>query len=142
MASKSTSVKVTLKIASFVLRLLLNIVFYVLVVILIMDVSKKAFDFTYQLYGPVSADQGVGKTIKIDIREGDSTMDVANKLELNHAIKNKYAFYLKARLQNLMIMPGRYTVSTSMTYEEILDIITDYSKSEIQLEKPAEDKKK
>jgi UPF0755 protein len=29
-------------------------------------------------------------------------------------------------------MPGTYIINSSMTYDEILDIITDYSKSVIQ----------
>jgi UPF0755 protein len=56
-------------------------------------------------------------------------MAVANKLEINLVIKNKYAFYLKTKLQNSVLMPGTYTINNSMTYGEILAVITDYSKS-------------
>lgn len=132
MATKSTSVKLTLKITSFVLRLLLTIVFYILIVILIINVSKAAYDFTYQLYGPVRAEAPPGTTIYFQIKKGESTMDIASKLELNLAIKNKMAFYVKTKLQNLNIMPGTYIINSSMTYDEILDIITDYSASIIK----------
>lgn len=132
MAAKSSSVKVTLKITSLILRLLMNIIFYILVVILIIDVSRRAFDFTYQLYGPVTVDPAPGRKILIQIKPGETTMDIANKLELNRVIKNKYSFYLKARLQNLMIQTGTYEVYSSMTYKEILDEITNYKNSIIQ----------
>jgi UPF0755 protein len=56
-------------------------------------------------------------------------MDIATKLELNQAIKNKYSFYLKTKLQEYVIMPGTYIINSSMTYEEILAVVTDYSKS-------------
>ena len=59
-------------------------------------------------------------------------MDIASKLELNRVIVDKYSFYLKTKLQNKVIMPGTYRVNSSMTYDEILDIITDYSNSEVQ----------
>jgi UPF0755 protein len=130
MASRSTSVKVTLKVSSFILRLLMNIVFYVLVVVSVIYTSNAAFDFTYQIYGPDAVDDTAhARKIYIKINKGDSTMDIAEKLELYHAIENKYSFALKVKLQELVLMPGTYEIYSSMTYDEILEIITDYSKS-------------
>jgi UPF0755 protein len=94
--------------------------------------SRKAYNFTYQLYGPVTVDNEPGRTVPIKINKGESTMDIASKLELNRVIVDKYSFYLKVKLQNKVIMPGTYRVNSSMTYDEILDIITDYSNSEVQ----------
>lgn len=139
MATKSTSVKLTLKITSFILRLLMNIIFYVLVVILIINVSKSAYKFTYQLYGPDTYDVAPGKDIILQIKKGESSMDIASKLELNHAIENKYSFYFKVKLQNLSIMPGTYEINSSMTYEEILAVITDYSASIVKEEEKETD---
>lgn len=133
MASSSTSFKITLKISSFILRLLLNVIFYILVTVLIIYGSRTAYNFTYRLYGPVSLDPKPGRTVPIQINKGESTMDIASKLELNRVIIDKYSFYLKAKLQKEVIMPGTYRVNSSMTYDEILDIITDYSNSEVQV---------
>ena len=130
MANSSTALKITLKVTSFVTRLLFNIVFYILVIMLIINFSKIAYEFTYQLYGPATVDaQGEGRDIIFQIKKGESTMDIAGKLELNHAIDNKYAFYLKVKLENDVIMPGTYQLTSEMTYSEIITIITDYSKS-------------
>lgn len=132
MATKSTSVKATLKITSFIIRLLMNIMFYVLVAFLIVNVSKQAFQFTYELYGPVAVENEPGRDILIQIKKGESTMDVASKLEVNRAIVNKYSFYVKTKLEDVAIMPGTYEINSSMTYNDIMEIITDYSKSLIQ----------
>jgi UPF0755 protein len=139
--SSSTSLKITLRISSFVLRALLNIIFIILVVAFVIYGSRTAYNFAYQLYGPVAVDDEPGRKIPIRIEKGEATMDVAKKLELNHAIVDKYSFFLKVKLQNKVIMPGTYTIYSSMTYDEILDIITDYSKSEIQDISIDEDKK-
>ena len=96
MADKSTSVKITLKVSSYILRLLLNIVFYIAVVVAIVYASKTAYNFTYQLYGPAVVDENAQKDIYIKIAKGDSTMDIASKLELNRVIVNKYSFFVKA----------------------------------------------
>ncbi len=130
MANKSATMKLTLKVSSFIARILLNVAFYTLVVVLIINFSKLAYDFTYQLYGPVTVSaKGEGTTVVFIIDKGESTMDVAGKLEVGRLIENKYAFYLKAKLGNHVIMPGRYELSTDMTYSEILGVITDYSNS-------------
>lgn len=135
MANKSTAVKLTLKITSFVLRLLLNIIFYILVVVVIINASKMAYEFTYQLYGPDTVDApGTGSPIIFQINKGESTMDIASKLEVNRAIENKYTFYLKAKFEDKVIMPGMYQISTDMTYDEIFAVITDYSQSIIKEE--------
>lgn len=133
MANKSTTVKLTLKITSFILRLLLNTIFYILVVIMIINFSKMAYQFTYQLYGPVAVDSKANANrVILQIKKGESTMDIAKKLETLRAIKNKYSFYMKVKLQNDVIMPGTYELFTDMTYNEILAVITDYSASIIK----------
>lgn len=139
MATRSTAVKLTLKVTSFIVRMLLNIFFYILVVILIINVSKYAYTFTYQLYGPDTVDEAPGREIVFQIKKGESKMDIATKLELNHAIKNKYSFYLKTKLQEYVIIPGTYIINSSMTYDDILDVITDYSKSIVKDEEKADD---
>ena len=110
MATNSTSVKATLKITSFIIRLLMNIMFYVLVAFLIVNVSKQAFQFTYQLYGPVAVEKEPGRDLIIQIKKGESTMDIASKLEVNRVIVNKYSFYVKTKIEDDTIMPGTYEI--------------------------------
>ncbi|WFR55087.1 endolytic transglycosylase MltG [Anaerocolumna sp. AGMB13025] len=124
MTSKPTSAQLVLKITSFILRLLLNILFYTIVVILIVRASKLTYDFSYQIFGQVTASEEPGRDIEIQISKGESTMNVASKLELTKIIVNKYSFYVKAKLQKQNIMPGTYTLNTSMTYDEIFTVIT------------------
>ena len=98
-------------------------------VIAIINFSKYAYTFTYQLYGPDTVDVAPGREIVFQIKKGESKMDIATKLELNHAIKNKYSFFLKTKLQEYVIMPGTYVINSSMTYDEILSVVTDSSNS-------------
>lgn len=134
MASSSTSFNLKFKVTGFFMRLLLNIILYLLVIVLVIFGSKAAYNFTYQLFGPVTVDEEPGRTVYIEISKGESTLAVASKLELYHVITNKYAFYLKTKLQGKVIMPGKYEVNSSMTYDDILNVITDYSKSLVQEE--------
>lgn len=124
MTSKPTNAKLAIRISNFIFRLLLNTLFYLAVVFLIVSASKKTYDFCYQIFGQGTVDVTPGTNAEIQIKKGESTMNVASKLELNKIIKNKYTFYIKAKLMKHTIMPGNYTVNTSMTYDEIFAIIT------------------
>lgn len=131
MATKSQVSKMILGITSFVLHVLLNIVFYIIVVMLITKYSGVAYDFAYELFGNVTmASEDEGKDVVIKIKDGESSMSVASKLELNRVIVDKYSFYLKAKLLKKNIQQGTYTVNTSMNYDEILDIITNYDNNQ------------
>lgn len=131
MASKSTSQN-TLKILSFIIRLMLNVIFYIAVIYLIARISQLTYNFTYQIFGQVTKEEAPGRDVEIQIKKGESTMNVASKLEFNKVIVNKYSFYVKAKLKKYVIMPGTYTVNTSMTYDEIFTIITVPSAEETE----------
>lgn len=131
MESRSQTSKLILGISSFVIHVLLNILFYVIVVMLITKYSVVAYDFAYEVFGEVSAAEA-GETVKdvtITIKKGESTMSIASKLEMNRVIDNKYSFYLRAKLFQSNIKTGKYIVNASMTYGEILDVISNYKNS-------------
>jgi UPF0755 protein len=129
MVARSTSGQVKMKMTNFMLRTVLNVTFYVLLIVLIIYISKVAYTMSYQIYGPVRVDKAPGRNIVFDIKQGEATMDIASKLEQKRIIVDKYSFYLKTKIDSVNIMPGTYKLNTSMTYDDILTIITDYSKS-------------
>lgn len=144
MSSKSQTSKLVLGIFSFLIHILLNVLFYVIVIMLITKYSGVAYDFAYQVFGdakPVLTDEEDVKSVTITIQRHESTMSVARKLELNRVIENKYSFYLRAKLYQENIKTGKYLVDTSMSYSEILGVITDYNNN-LDKEKDAVENKK
>ena len=73
-----------------------------------------------------------GRDVQIHIDEGESTMEIANKLYMNKVVVNKYTFYLKVRLFEKDIMQGTFLLNTSMTYDEVLSVITDLSNAIVE----------
>ena len=63
------------------------------------------------------------------IGKGESTMEVAKILDTKKLIKNKYSFYLRAKLTKQNILPGTYKVSSDMDYDQIFKVITTPTKS-------------
>ncbi len=111
----------------FVLHVLINIFFYIFVIFIIYRASIFVYDFCYQVFGDTVVDEAPGVNVEIVIPDGTSTMELASKLEMNRLIKNRYSFYIKVKLLGYKILAGTYHLNTSMTYDEIIDTITDYS---------------
>lgn len=138
MSLRTARTRVILNITNLVLHIFLNILFYTFVILAIGKLSTAAFDFTYQVFGNETVDQTPGRDVTILIKKGESTMNVASKLEINRIIENKYSFYLKTKLTKQNLMPGAYVVNSSMTYADVINTLSDYSKS---LDKQQQDSK-
>lgn len=132
MAQKGEGAKIAMDIVGFILHLLLNIVFYAIVIFAIYKVGTTARDFCYQVFGAYTMDAEPGINAEITIPDGASTMEVAAALEQYRLIPNRYSFYLKVQLMGHKILAGTYILNTSMTYDEILDQITNYANSIVQ----------
>jgi UPF0755 protein len=132
MARKGEGTKIVIDIAGFILHLLLNIIFYAVVIFAIYKVGVTAREFCYQVFGAYTMDAEPGINAEITIQDGASSMEVAAALEMNRLIPNRYSFYLKVQLMGHKILAGTYILNTSMTYDEILEQITDYSNSIVQ----------
>ena len=117
---------VALNFTSFMLQMFVTVLFYVIVVLVVSNLSSSAYDFCYEIYGTVTVDKAPGRDVTIVIEEGESSMNVAKKLELNRVIVDDMTFYLRTKLSEKTIFPGTYILNTSMSYEEILDVIADY----------------
>ena len=132
---ESMNAKLVMRIASGVFRFILNVLFYIFVVMVVITLSKSAYRFTYQVFSGDPVDEEPGRVVEIQIDKGESKMSVAGKLEQNKAIDNKISFYLRLKLQDsLAIQPGTYNVNSSMTYDEIINVITNSANSTTPIE--------
>lgn len=132
MGQKRQGTKIAMDIVGFILHLLLNIIFYAIVIFAVYKVGITAREFCYQVFGAYTMDAKPGINMEITIEEGASTMEVAAALEMNRVIPNRYSFYLKVQLMKHKILAGTYILNTSMTYDEILEQITNYANSIVQ----------
>ena len=61
---------------------------------------------------------------------GTSVSSVGKELEKDGLINNRYSFIIQAMVYEYEIQPGVYTLNTSMTSREILDVLSTASESE------------
>lgn len=127
MAAVSKNTKRTMRTIGGVIQIILNVLFYVLAIIVIMRFSTAAYELSYQVFGNVTVQEAPGVDKVITIEEGTSTMSIAAMLEEEGLVVNKYSFLIRTKItisDSHPIMPGSYTLNTSMPYETIIEIIT------------------
>ncbi len=118
--------------SGFMFSLFINI----LIVFLIVKLFMYAFNFTYGVFGEVSYHPGSQEYIVVDIPADSSIMEIGTALEDADIIEDKLVFYAKVKVKGYgdKITSGKYHLSASMTYDEILTIICN-----IQTEEEEED---
>jgi len=137
-SGSNKAVRVLLNFALGILTIGIAVIFYAVVVYGIKKAAGYSYDFAYQLFGDTSVEAAPGRDVKITILKGESSMNIASKLEDAKLVTSKYSFYLKLKMKDYEIMPGTFVLNTSMTYDDILQVITDYGQS-IDAETTVED---
>ncbi|MDD6035120.1 MAG: hypothetical protein PUC30_02825 [Lachnospiraceae bacterium] len=127
MAKQSQQTKAALDILGYLLGIILNLVFYAVVAFGLYFVATNVYEFSYQIVGDRVSEAEPGRDVIIHIEEGESTMEIAEKLYMNKVVINKYTFYLKVQLFGFKIMQGTFQLNTSMTYDEVLNVLGDLS---------------
>lgn len=117
----------TLNIASIIVQILMNLLFYGIAIYLTVNFANRAYDFAYQVYGPVTMAEAPGESKKVEIKEGTSSTQIANLLYNEKLIVDKYSFLVRLKLSEQNVHPKIYTLSTSMTYSDIISEICENS---------------
>lgn len=127
MAGKSEKGNATvLFVIRGILILILNLIFYVIIILGTVQVCKITYSFAGEVFGDVMADPPPGVDKTFVIAEADDSLTIAKNLEREGIVSNAYSFYIRLRLSQSkknVIVAGSYQLNTSMTYKEILEKI-------------------
>lgn len=105
---------------------LLNLIFYVVVVLGAVEICKVSYSFANEVFGEVMAEAPPGRDREFQINEADDMLTISKNLEKEGIVANAYSFYIRLKFSlsdKNVVVAGNYTLNTSMTYEEILDKI-------------------
>ena len=107
--------------SGFMFGLFVNI----LIVFLIVKLFTYSFNFAYGVFGKVANHPGSQEYIVVDIPADSSIMEIGQALQDADIIEDKYVFYAKVKVKGYgtKITSGKFHLSASMTYDEILKII-------------------
>lgn len=103
-----------------------KIIVLVLIVRYVVGIATEAYEFGYRIFSeePVSGEPGI--TYTVQLTEETTPKQVAQALEDYGLIRDKNLFYAQYLLSPHKdeLMPGNYELSTAMTAEQMLEIMS------------------
>lgn len=112
------------KTAGMIISISLQMIVCALVIIVLYDAGTKGFAFGQSIFAPSAvASEANGKDVIVIVEKDASDMDVAKLLESKGLIQDYKVFWVQAKLYEATLYPGTYTLNTSMTSEEMLQIL-------------------
>lgn len=107
--------------AGFTWGLLVNVV----IVYVIVRLFTQSFNFAYSVFGKVANDPSDREYVVVEIPADSSSLDIGKALEEKGIIGDKYVFVAKVKIKGYgnKITSGKYGLSPSMSYDEILNVI-------------------
>lgn len=106
-----------------------------------MNLSGIGYDFGYRVFTESAIDEEPGKDVLVQLNEDTSAKELAELLEEKGLVRDSNLFYLQLKLSAYKdkLIPGVYTLNTSMTPKDMIVIMaTDLSEDTESTEQASE----
>jgi len=120
------------KVISAILGLGVNIIIYVVAIFILFRAGAFAYEFSYEVFGEPVVSEYADEEIRIEIKDGDGSKTVAEKLKDAGVINSEWAFFLKSRLSKANLMPGVYVVKASMSADDMIELMGNAENSVVK----------
>ena len=115
--------------SKMVLRILYTCIIALLFVLIIFGVvrlSVAAYSMGYRILTEEPMDKEHGRDVIVEVEKGISPLKLGKNLEEKGLIRNAYLFVIQMKLSAYAnkVQPGVYTLSTSQTAREMLQIMS------------------
>lgn len=109
-----------------VIEATIKVIVIAVVVMFVFRTATTAYDFGYRVFADKPVSVSDGRTITVGIAESASVKDIAQMLEEKGLIEDARLFVVQELLSAYHgeILPGIYDLSTSMTAEEMLAVMS------------------
>ena len=103
-----------------------KIVFAIIIVMLVYKWSLTAFEYGQRVFNEPPMSAGSGRTVMFVVNEGDTAKEIGDNLEKNGLIRDAALFRIQEMLSAYKdeMKPGTYELNTSMTTEEMMEIMS------------------
>ncbi len=115
-----------------VIETIIKIAAVVFLVSFVYETAVKAYDYGYRVFAEEPVSVGDGRTISISVGASDSVRDIGKNLEEKGLIRDANLFFVQELLSEYhgKIIPGIYDLNTSMTNDEMLEIMSSEQEEE------------
>lgn len=103
-----------------------KIVVAIVIVMLVYKWSMSAYEYGQRVFNEPPVAVGEGRDVTITVNQGDTVKEVSKLLEEAGLIRDAELFVIQEMLSEYKdkIKPGTYVLSTSMTTEEMMQIMS------------------
>lgn len=122
-------------------QVIIKAVLFAYIVVFIIRTAASAYDYGYRVFTEPPLSYGDGRIISVYIEDGDSAKDVGEMLEQKGLIRDGKLFVIQELLSEYHggIQPGVYDLNTSMTTQEMLEVIAQKPETDEEADEEAEE---
>lgn len=115
----------TKQMVTAVCGVVLKLALAVLVVVLIYKGATVAYDYGYRIFQEPPVSEAPGYNVEVQITMGKDAKQIGELLEQKGLIRDANLFYIQNLLSHYKdeLKAGVYTLNTSMTMQEMMEII-------------------
>ena len=126
------------KITTTIISISVKLIVYALIVLLLYEAVAKGYAFGHEIFYAEAVEAPPGHDMVVQMTEGESVSEAAEFLARRGLIKSEFAFIFQSKFYDYdTIYPGTYTLNTSMTSKEILQMLNEKPETEEDV-KPAQ----
>lgn len=107
-----------------------KLILYAVIILLLFEGMSKGYQFGHEIFYPTAMAEAPGTPRVVTIKKGESAAESAHTLGQLGLIGNELAFRVQMKFYEYEIYPGTYTLNTSMTTKDILQVLNEKPEEE------------
>lgn len=122
----------TKKVIQAILSTIVRVAVMVAILVFIYKGAVKAYDFGYRIFEDKPVAEAPGRDVTVSITMGTSVKEIGELLESRGLVKDATIFFFQNQLSSHRnkLAPGTYTLNTSMTVGEMMEIMSDQTEED------------
>lgn len=113
------------KITGTIIGISGKLILYALIILLLVEGVSKGYAFGYEVFHSTAVEAAPGTDKTITIPENQEPRDTIEMLRDVGLIRNAYTALIQMYFYDYEIYPGTYTLNTSMTSKEMLQVLNE-----------------
>ena len=124
-AKKKNVAVETNKISMKIIRISMKVILTAVLIMILYKGTTMAYSYGYAIFNDVPVEESPGTDISVTIDKDTSAREIGNILESQGLVNNGFVFFIQTKMieKGSEIKPGRYELNTSMTAEEMINIM-------------------
>lgn len=122
------------RIALSVVGSILSMAIMVLIAIAVLRTGKTAYEMGYRIFTEPAMEEAPGRDVTVEIKAGMSSVELGNVLEEKKLVDNGMLFMIQLIVLDYddKLKPGTYTLNTSQTAKEMMQVMADEEIEEVE----------